>query len=306
MTTSSIASSSRSSTALVMMDTRPAQIAADSPASNLDYPQLAFELNRGYACRHGYDLLYLRMQSATCEHELLGERHPSYCKLAAVAEALHRGYSLVALLDSDAFVRNLSLSLPQLLSVHRGSRLGGGTSAEPADVSFGVDQPFSFGPNGGVQFWRNTPTAARLLRLWWHLPGGRYHLQHDFEQHALQWSLLQLRAFRAAIETLQLQATAAAAPAAAPAPARPPLLLSLLMATTLATAANALATHTYLHLLHRSRRRPWRPRSTSAAGRTTRTPCGTSTTAGSSTATCSWRSSCSGGRDCRQSCRHRS
>ena len=92
MTTSSIASSSRSSTALVMMDTRPAQIAADSPASNLDYPQLAFELNRGYACRHGYDLLYLRMQSATCEHELLGDgevaTHHAGGEVAALASAL--------------------------------------------------------------------------------------------------------------------------------------------------------------------------------------------------------------------------
>ena len=121
----------RSHTAVVMMDTRPAQLPADAPAAELDYPQLAFELNRGYACQHGYDLLYLRMQAATCRHELLGERHPSYCKLAAVAEALHRGYALVAFLDSDAFFHNLTLSVPQLLSLHRGSRLGGGTSAEP-------------------------------------------------------------------------------------------------------------------------------------------------------------------------------
>ena len=44
-------------TAVVMMDTRPAQLAADAPAAELDYPQLAFELNRGYACQHGYDPL---------------------------------------------------------------------------------------------------------------------------------------------------------------------------------------------------------------------------------------------------------
>ena len=200
----------RTHTAIVMMDTRPAQLAADAPTAELDYPQLAFELNRGYACQHGYDLLYLRMQAATCRHELLGERHPSYCKLAAVAEALHRGYTLVAFLDSDAFFHNLTLSVPQLLSLHRGSRLGGGTSADPAAASFGVDQPFSFGPNGGVQFWRNTADAARLLRLWWHLPGGRYHRQHDYEQHTLQWSLLQLRAFRSSIETLRLQSMATA------------------------------------------------------------------------------------------------
>ena len=47
----------RSHTAVVMMDTRPAQLSADAPAAELDYPQLAVELNRGYACQHGYDPL---------------------------------------------------------------------------------------------------------------------------------------------------------------------------------------------------------------------------------------------------------
>ena len=89
-------------TALVMMDTRPAQLPAKSSALKLEHPQLAFELNRGYACHHGYDLLYLRMQGETCRHERLGERGPSYCKLAAVAEALHRGYSFVAFMDRRA------------------------------------------------------------------------------------------------------------------------------------------------------------------------------------------------------------
>ena len=37
-----------------------------------------------------------------------------------------------------------------------------------------------------------------------------YHRQHDYEQHTLQWSLLQLRAFRSSIETLRLQSMATA------------------------------------------------------------------------------------------------
>jgi len=96
---------------LLMMDTRPARL-----ASPPEHPQLAFELNRRYACAHGYDLLYLRMLNATCVHEEYGERHASYCKLAAVAEALSRGYSWVIWLDSDAFFRNVSMPLPLLLS----------------------------------------------------------------------------------------------------------------------------------------------------------------------------------------------
>ena len=92
-------------TALVMMDTRPAfmQRAAASPS----YPQLAVALNRLFACRHGYDLLYLHMRKDVCRHQ--GDtRHPSYCKLAAVAETLARGYGLVVFMDSDAFFQNAS------------------------------------------------------------------------------------------------------------------------------------------------------------------------------------------------------
>ena len=77
-----------SATAIVMMDTRPALLPSDLRATTIEYPQLAFELNRAYACAHGYDLLYLHQRSPTCRHQLLGERLPSYCKLAAVATSV--------------------------------------------------------------------------------------------------------------------------------------------------------------------------------------------------------------------------
>ena len=187
-------------TAIVMMDTRPALLPSDLRATTIEYPQLAFELNRAYACAHGYDLLYLHQRSPTCRHQLLGERLPSYCKLAAVAEAFARGYAAAVFLDSDAFLQNVSLGVPALLARYREPR-----AVAAADVSFASDRPFSLGPNAGIQFWSNTPRAARLLRLWWQLPGGRFHTQHDFEQHALQWSLQHLDAFRDGIETLTLQ-----------------------------------------------------------------------------------------------------
>lgn len=38
---------------IVMMDTRPALPPHDVSAARLQYPQLAFELNRRYACIHG-------------------------------------------------------------------------------------------------------------------------------------------------------------------------------------------------------------------------------------------------------------
>ena len=57
-------------TAVVMMDTRSVR-ERPKGALHIQYPQLAFELNRGYACAHGYDLLYLHMQTGTslaCAH----------------------------------------------------------------------------------------------------------------------------------------------------------------------------------------------------------------------------------------------
>jgi hypothetical protein len=201
---------STSRIALVMMDTRPAFV--PTRAAQPQYPQLAFALNRMYACKHGYDLLYLRMRSSVCSHGP-HERHPSYCKLAAVAEALSRGYTLVAFMDSDAFFQNASLPLPRLLDDFADIPTNSsGTSRRPLskrrwDVRFASDRPFSLGPNAGVQFWRNTPSAWRLLTLWWHLPGGRYHTEHDYEQHALQWGLLHLHGVR--IGTLRLQSMAA-------------------------------------------------------------------------------------------------
>ena len=95
-----LAAFSRGSHVVVLMsDTRHAFFEADVPPLRWGYPQLAFELNREYACKHGYDVLYLRMVNQTCQHETLGERHSSYCKLAAVGEALARGYSMVVFLD---------------------------------------------------------------------------------------------------------------------------------------------------------------------------------------------------------------
>ena len=48
---------------------------------------------RRYACAHGYTLLYYRLAREGCEHPLWGARHPSYCKLAAIAAVLAHGRS---------------------------------------------------------------------------------------------------------------------------------------------------------------------------------------------------------------------
>ena len=91
---------------IVMMDTRPAFAHA---RASPQYPQLAVALNRLYACAHGYDLLSLRMRRPVCHHGP-HERHPSYCKLVAVAEARSRGYGLVEFETLEGAQAALSLN----------------------------------------------------------------------------------------------------------------------------------------------------------------------------------------------------
>ena len=92
----------RSPTALVMMDSRsPVATVHAGMRSHLSF---AFELNRAYACAHGYALIFYQMSGNSCTHATLGERHPSYCKLAAVGDALvRRQFATVVFLDSDTF-----------------------------------------------------------------------------------------------------------------------------------------------------------------------------------------------------------
>mgnify|MGYP001404811548 CR=1 FL=1 len=87
--------------ALVMMDDRPPDLGswlrqhggASSKELNLKsqaqlVTMLTAYLNMRYACRHGYTLLFYLLEQAGCEHPLWGARHPSYCKLTAIGEAL--------------------------------------------------------------------------------------------------------------------------------------------------------------------------------------------------------------------------
>ena len=109
---------------------------------NLTAHSLAFYLNLKHACLHGSRLLYFHLSAeAGCHHHHWGPRHPSYCKLPAVAEALSRGFERVVFLDSDAFIRNTKLAVPALLRSY-----GGYTDAA---MEFGWDTPYSLGPNAG-------------------------------------------------------------------------------------------------------------------------------------------------------------
>ena len=208
-----------------------------------------------YACAHGYTLLYYRLAREGCEHPLWGARHPSYCKLAAIAaasthgrsgraqlqlvvatptapvarpivpgpfdgllgacpqytalerwriQALAEGYGHVVWLDSDAFVRDVTLDLPSLLRRYGGepSTARGFKAADVTDAYFGWDAPYSLGPNAGFAVLRGeggesgkgveggegggsgrgigtggrsgTAGALEMLAVWWQLYHGQY------------------------------------------------------------------------------------------------------------------------------------
>ena len=205
----SSAVSGRATTAILMMDTRdPSEmptLLGDASFSmrkhmNVTTFFLTHYLNLRYARAHGYDLLFFRMVGRQCQHARWGARHPSYCKLSAVAEALSRGYEWVAAIDSDAFVRNTSLPLPALLRAY-----GGEPAAAGPDVFFGWDSPYTLGPNAGIFVVRNSAAARELLRVWWSLYPGEFGVEHPFEQRALQWQLAHLHRFRRRVQTLALR-----------------------------------------------------------------------------------------------------
>ena len=112
---------SSSSTALVMLDTRPLafeQAARASVSLKVVSPStLAAFCNMRWACLHGYDFFFFRLAGGGCTHPTWGRRHPSYCKLSAVSHVLALSkYDWVVFFDSDAFVRNSLVDLPQLLT----------------------------------------------------------------------------------------------------------------------------------------------------------------------------------------------
>ena len=165
--------------ALLMSDNRDATLRAPS-AQSLTYPALAFAINALYACSHGYDLLYYRMTSPTCTHATQGQRNASYCKLPAIAHALSQGYDRVAFIDSDSFFQHRNLSLGAILRAYRPPQ-----PHAPASVAawFACDLPqLGDRPNGGFHVWLAGRAAPRLLRTWWHLDGGSFNTEHDYEQ----------------------------------------------------------------------------------------------------------------------------
>ena len=82
------------SVAIVMMDSRRPTVSGVpflKGQVDVEYPQLSAWLNARYACAHGYSFVFFRMRGESCRHPAFGERHPSYCKLAALSQARDAG-----------------------------------------------------------------------------------------------------------------------------------------------------------------------------------------------------------------------
>eukprot|EP00966_Prymnesium_polylepis_P127297 2944009-Prymnesium_polylepis.1 len=188
-----------------------------SKKQSADLITLTYFLNVEYARANGYDLIFYRSQrdascaknstkcEVGCRHPTWGARHPSYCKLAGLGDALRRGYEWVVYLDSDAFVANLTLPLPKLLQAY-------GADADAAEGApsathhgfFGWDWPYTLGPNMGFMALRNTAEVRRMMSTWWNLFAGPYSIEHPMEQHTMQWQLMHLDRFRRRVQTLSL------------------------------------------------------------------------------------------------------
>jgi hypothetical protein len=168
--------------------------------------------NIRWACAHGYALYFLRLAGGGCLHPSWGQRHPSYCKLAAVAHVLSlSAFGSVVYLDSDVMMRNATeASLPELLRRYSAasyqSHYPQSASPAGAQLFFAWDTPYSLGPNAGFFVVHSSAAAREVLRAWWSLDPGPYGLSHAFEQQTLQWILMHTSRYRPLLRTLRLRA----------------------------------------------------------------------------------------------------
>ena len=232
----SVASEAAARVRLVMADTRAPRLQRVAHGSmqlrDLDAEphQVALYANIKWACLHGYELRFHHVQGGGCAHRVWGRRHPSYCKLAAVASALEEGRpgspDWVVYLDSDTSVVNVSAASPRLTELRAMLRRYGASAeavagrGEPSQrpnqpqpaAFFSWDSPYTLGPNAGFFAIRNCAAARAMLRAWWNIDHGPFGTVHPFEQRALQWSLMHAPRFAPLIQTLSLRSIDPAAP----------------------------------------------------------------------------------------------
>lgn len=245
--------------AIVMMDSRaPALELRDEELTTQVQAKLltafTYYLNHKFACKHNYQLLFYKLADTDCAgercvsgcaHPVWGDRHPSFCKLTAISAALRRGHDYVVYIDSDAFFKNITLSLPRLLHAYGAQHTFMKPERGTPHAIFGWDWPYTLGPNMGFIVLRNTEHGRRLvwvlppslvphnsvtlhgapcachmlqastrsrltpfcsrLQAWWHVYSAQFGLLHPFEQHTLHWDVMHRARFRERIQTIRLR-----------------------------------------------------------------------------------------------------
>jgi hypothetical protein len=207
-------------TVIIMADSRRLRDSANSSA----YFNWAWAaaLNMRYACKYGYDFrIYsyreslkdrIKLTSYSKAHNqsqtglnsankvMIGcyydtdrkyGRAVSWCKLAAVADALEMGYGTVVYLDSDAFLTSRagkSVNIETLVSDFSEPEIGQPQfftgSNGPTSAWFASNKPWGDSePNAGLQIWRNTKAAKTCLQHWWNFRTMPF--EHAYEQDAL-------------------------------------------------------------------------------------------------------------------------
>ena len=216
----------RAEVLIAMFDTRPLHLsAAAANSSSTHYWELSAQLNHLYACHHQYDFRYYTQAETfaspaygaaahaasqkgavvdalndpskvkgTCWFRGQVLRASPWCKLAAVAEGLARGYRTVVMIDSDAFFKSGQLAVPVDRLV-LDFRIKANESHEPTGgprvpLWMPSNEPYegpNRRPNTGMQIWRGgdlLEESWRVLRQWW--ARDSRPREHPFEQSGLQ------------------------------------------------------------------------------------------------------------------------
>lgn len=212
---------SPSSVLVVQVDTRGFSCnatAIEAAMEQCGINQMTADINRRYACIHGYDYLYLQpklptegspTERSSVLHRRHGLRSPAWARIPVIYRALMLGYSTVLYLDTDAFVYNLSMAIPQIMDTISGEGVpwsnlvksdkefvpnGTYPLVPPSNASILVSQDWNpalfriFGnqANTGVLIVRNTEASKEIMRIWWdsNVDNGRWNQRFLFDQQA--------------------------------------------------------------------------------------------------------------------------
>lgn len=208
-----------------MSDTRPFrsanehQLRSDQWRYNHSY-EAVLTLNSAYARIHGHGFAHFEWHippnspphtTAACHHQTEGGRAASWCKILAIAHAMTRGIqgrscAHLLFLDSDAFIADVSLKLPEYVRRKLGERNDELIRAtRPAagkywDLLLANDYPNALPLDGdgcaGVVFARSSARACSLLRGWWNAHYPSTNLAEPVEQPAINRLLHRVAASR--------------------------------------------------------------------------------------------------------------